>query len=170
MQTLAAMAASTFCTGTRPDIPTRQKPCSDEGERQQAGAEQGHSTRSQGQEAIGNEISIAHDTPSDLNARPNCLRLSERATSIESDKRDPPRSNPRADPLKRMCEENSGADQSHHCCHRLEHRKRPLRPSHAQKTVAALHSQKDSGWAKYNGLRPRILCNRCSKRSHQNAV
>ena len=73
-----------FCTGARPDIPTRQKPCSDEGERQQAGAEQGHSTRSQGQEAIGNQISIAHDTPSDLNARPNCLRLSERATSIEA--------------------------------------------------------------------------------------
>jgi hypothetical protein len=42
------------------------KPGSDEGESQQAGAEQGHPTGSQGKEAVGNEISISHDTPSDL--------------------------------------------------------------------------------------------------------
>jgi hypothetical protein len=45
-----------------------------------------------------------------------------------------------------MGEEDSGAEQSHHRSHCLEHCKPSLaRPSHAQKTVAALHSQKDSG-------------------------
>jgi hypothetical protein len=44
---------------------------SDESESQKAGAEQGHPARSQGKEAVGNEISISHDTPSDSNARPN---------------------------------------------------------------------------------------------------
>jgi hypothetical protein len=38
---------------------------SDESESQQAGAEQGHPARSQGKEAVRNEISISHDTPSD---------------------------------------------------------------------------------------------------------
>ena len=44
---------------------------SDESESQKAGAEQGHPTGSQGKEAVGNKISISHDTPSDSNARPN---------------------------------------------------------------------------------------------------
>jgi hypothetical protein len=44
---------------------------SDEGESQKAGAEQGDPTGSQGKEAVGNEISISHDTPSDSDARPN---------------------------------------------------------------------------------------------------
>jgi hypothetical protein len=39
---------------------------SDEGESQKAGAEQGDATCSQGKEAVGNEISISHDTPSEL--------------------------------------------------------------------------------------------------------
>lgn len=39
---------------------------SDEGESQKAGAEQGHPARSQGKKAVGNEISISHDTPSGL--------------------------------------------------------------------------------------------------------
>ena len=39
---------------------------SDEGESQKAGAEQGHPTGRQGKEAVGNEISISHDTPSEL--------------------------------------------------------------------------------------------------------
>jgi hypothetical protein len=39
---------------------------SDEGESQKAGAEQGDPTGSQGKEAVGNEISISHDTPSNL--------------------------------------------------------------------------------------------------------
>jgi hypothetical protein len=39
---------------------------SDEGKRQKAGAEQGNPTGSQGKEAVGNEISISHDTPSEL--------------------------------------------------------------------------------------------------------
>jgi hypothetical protein len=43
-----------------------REPDSDEGESQQAGAEQGHPACSQGKEAVGNEISISHDTPSDL--------------------------------------------------------------------------------------------------------
>ena len=38
----------------------------DEGESQKAGAEQGDPTGSQGKEAVGNKISISHDTPSDL--------------------------------------------------------------------------------------------------------
>src|SRR5262249_32481432 len=37
---------------------------SDERESQEAGAEQGDPTSSQGKEPIGNEISISHDTPS----------------------------------------------------------------------------------------------------------
>ena len=44
---------------------------SDEGESQKAGTEQGDPTGSQGKEAVGNEISISHDTPSDSDAVPN---------------------------------------------------------------------------------------------------
>jgi hypothetical protein len=44
---------------------------SDEGESQKAGAEQGDPTCSQGKEAVGNKISISHDTSSDFDARPN---------------------------------------------------------------------------------------------------
>ena len=43
----------------------------DEGESQKAGAKQGDPTCSQGKEAIGNKISISHDTFSDSDARPN---------------------------------------------------------------------------------------------------
>jgi hypothetical protein len=49
----------------------RRPVSSDEGESQKAGAEQGDPTRSQGKEAVRNEISISHDTPSDSNAVPN---------------------------------------------------------------------------------------------------
>src|ERR1700757_1780955 len=48
--------------------------CSDdEGEGQQARAEKSKSRRGQGEVAIGNEVVISHDTPSDLNARRNLL-------------------------------------------------------------------------------------------------
>jgi hypothetical protein len=50
---------------------------SDESESQQAGAEQGDATCGQGKKAVGNEISISHDTTSDSDARPNLLKLSE---------------------------------------------------------------------------------------------
>jgi hypothetical protein len=51
----------------------------DEGEGQQARAEKSKSRRGQGEVAIGNEVVISHDTPSDLNARRNLLKLSKRA-------------------------------------------------------------------------------------------
>lgn len=57
---------------------------SDESESQQAGAEQGDATCSQGKKAVGNEISVSHDTTSDSDARPNLLKFSERATSNEA--------------------------------------------------------------------------------------
>ena len=44
---------------------------SDESKSQKAGTEQGDPTGSQGKEAVGNEISISHDTPSDSDAGPN---------------------------------------------------------------------------------------------------
>ena len=57
---------------------------SNEGESQKAGAKKGKSRRGQGKKAIGNEVLISHHTPSDLDARWNVLKLSERAFSKEA--------------------------------------------------------------------------------------
>jgi hypothetical protein len=70
---------------------------------------------------------ISHHTPSDLDARWNLLKLSERPFRKKRSTL-PPRSNPRTDSVKRMGQENSGADQTHYCRHCLNHCQRPLRP------------------------------------------
>ena len=57
---------------------------SNEGESQKAGAKKGKSRRGQGKKAIGNEVLISHHTPSDLDARWNLLKLSERAFSKQA--------------------------------------------------------------------------------------
>ena len=100
---------------------------SNEGESQKAGAKKGKSRRGQGKKAIGNEVLISHHTPSDLDARWNLLKLSERPFRKKRSTL-PPRSNPRTDSVKRMGQENSGADQTHYCRHCLNHCQRPLRP------------------------------------------
>src|SRR5262249_2465087 len=61
-----------------------------------------------------------------------------------------------------MRQENRGADQTHYCCHGLDHFKRPFRPCE-QKRTPTLHSQKNSGSRTHNRPRPRILRNRCVK-------
>jgi hypothetical protein len=142
--------------------------CSDEGESQKAGAEQGDPTGRQGKEAVGNEISISHDTPSDSHARPNLLKLSERATLNEAITPHP-RSGPRANTLERMGEKDSGTEQTHHRSHCLEHCSQSFAPrAHVQKTVAGLHSQKHFRTRPHNAGRPRILGNRCFKRGQRN--
>ena len=100
---------------------------SNEGESQKAGAKKGKSRRGQGKKAIGNEVLISHHTPSDLDARWNLLKLSERPFRKKRSTL-PPKSNPRTDSVKRMGQENSGADQTHYCRHCLNHCQRPLRP------------------------------------------
>jgi hypothetical protein len=50
-----------------------------EGEGQKTGAEQHEAGCGQGQEAVGNKVMMAHVTSSFSDARPNCLKLSERA-------------------------------------------------------------------------------------------
>ena len=50
-----------------------------EGEGQEARAEQHKSGCSQGQETVGDKVMMAHVTPSLSDARPNELKLSERA-------------------------------------------------------------------------------------------
>jgi hypothetical protein len=99
---------------------------SDESESQKAGAEQGDPTGSQGQEAVGNEISISHDTPSDFRCSTELIKSFGTSHFERSDTRTPPRSRPRADNLERMGEEDSGTDQSHHRSHCLEHCKTSL--------------------------------------------
>ena len=44
---------------------------SGEGERQKAGAQQHQAGCGEGQETVGDQIVIAHDTPATLDARPN---------------------------------------------------------------------------------------------------
>jgi len=100
---------------------------SNEGESQKAGAKKGKSRRGQGKKAIGNEVLISHHTPSDLDARWNLLKLSERPFRKKRSTL-PPRSNPRTDSVKRMGQENSGADQTHYCRHCLNHCQRSFAP------------------------------------------
>jgi hypothetical protein len=66
-----ANAAGVSRTGAEARGWTGFRGSSDEGESQKAGAEQGNPTGSQGKEAVGNEISISHDTPSDSHTLPN---------------------------------------------------------------------------------------------------
>ena len=101
---------------------------SDESKSQKAGAEQGDPTGSQGQEAVGNEISISHDTPSELSCSSELIKVFGTNPFERSDYTHHPRSGPRADTLERMGEEDSCTDQSHHRSHCLEHCRLPLRP------------------------------------------
>jgi hypothetical protein len=43
-----------------------------------------------------------------------------------------------------MSQEDGCTDQAHNRCNRLDHRKRSFAPHTREKTIAALHSQKDS--------------------------
>jgi hypothetical protein len=54
------------------------------------------------------------------------------------------RSGPRAKTLKRMRQENPGAEQTQKCGNRLEHRDKSLKASAITKRHGAAHSQKDS--------------------------
>ena len=57
----------------------RRRSVSCEGESEQARAKQRQASRSQSQEAVGDKVMIAHETPSEVDARLNRLKLSERA-------------------------------------------------------------------------------------------
>jgi hypothetical protein len=57
----------------------QRPPALREGKSQQAWAKQRQAGRSQGQKAVGDKVMIAHDVPSEVDARPNWLKLSERA-------------------------------------------------------------------------------------------
>ena len=133
---------------------------SNEGESQKAGAKKGKSRRGQGKKAIGNEVLISHHTPSDLDARWNLLKLSERASSKQ------------AIHASAQVKPVNGFRQTHGPG-RLRRRPNPSLPSLSQtlptflcaparqKTAATLHSQKDFRGANTHPDRSRILRNRC---------
>jgi hypothetical protein len=57
--------------------------CLAKGECEQARAEQHEARRRQCKETAGNEVLIAHGTPTTLDARPNLLKISESASQKE---------------------------------------------------------------------------------------
>ena len=71
-------------------------------------------------------------------------------------------SSPRQNAFKRVRDEDTGTDQTHHRCDHFEHRKHPLRPARSKRR-ASPHSQKDFVEASYNRPRLGILRNICAK-------
>jgi hypothetical protein len=83
---------------------------------------------------------ITHDTPATLDARPNSLKISKSAF-LKEVLGASLRSSPRAKALKCMGKKNASANQAQKRCNRLNHRKRPLRPSRERTTYYRAQSK-----------------------------
>ena len=74
---------SILASRNSPDVEARwasfRKALGRKSESEQAGAKQHETGCGQGKEALGDKVMVAHVTPSRPNARPNLLKLSERA-------------------------------------------------------------------------------------------
>jgi hypothetical protein len=135
----------------------------DEGKSQEAGAEQHETGCSEGQEAVGNEVMMAHYDILLFRRSSELIKtfgtgLTERG---DAELRSRPGSGPRQHSFKRVGNENPGANQSHHCCDHFEHRKHPLRPARSKRR-ASPHSQKDFGLTPHNRRQLRIFRNSCA--------
>ena len=123
--------------------------------RQQARAEQHEAGRRQGKKSVGDNVVVAHETPTTPDVRPNLLKLSESRVEIvrpyirsPGGPPEPPDvydSGPVTIAFKCMSQENACAHQAHHRCNRLDHRTSPYAPLHAQNDSTLAQSKRFTG-------------------------
>ena len=131
----------------------RGRNASGESEGQEAGAQQHEACRGQRQESAGNCILVAHDSPATSQCWAELIKsFGTGFLNVQSQSLAGKTSSAGTIAIEGVREENSRADQTHHCCHCLDHAILPSHPADDQ-TTAALHSQKDSKGTKEFGRR-----------------
>ena len=118
---------------------------------QQTRAQEQEAGRRQGKKSVGDNVVVAHDTPTTPDSLPNSLKLSESLTepSVGSQRSPEPPSVQTSSPItiafKCMSQENACAHQAHHRCNRLNHRTNPYAPLHAQNDSTVAQSKRFTG-------------------------
>lgn len=137
--------------------------CLSEQNRQQARAQEHEAGCRQNKKSVGDNVVVAHDTPTTSDARPNLLKSSEfpdrnyRAVSLSKVSLpespgglpEPPavqNSSSGTIAFKCMGKKNACAHQAHQCCNCLDHRTNPLRPCHPQNDCNVAQSKRFTGW------------------------
>jgi hypothetical protein len=137
--------------------------CLSEQNRQQARAQEHEAGRRQNKKSVGDNVVVAHDTPTTSDARPNLLKSSEfpdrnyRAVSLSKVSlpespgglpKPPAVQNSSSGTIAFKCmgKKNACAHQAHQCCNCLDHRTNPLRPCHPQNDCSVAQSKRFTGW------------------------
>ena len=124
---------------------------------QQARAQEHDAGRGQGKKSVGDNVVVAHDTPTTQNARPNSLKLSKflagtakllSQSDARANTRTPAVQNSSSGTIAFKCmgKKNACAHQAHQCCNSLDHRTNPLRPCHPQNDCSVAQSKRFTGW------------------------
>lgn len=100
----------------------RGRNASGESEGQEAGAQQHEACRGQRQESAGNCILVAHDSPATSRCWAELIKsFGTGFLNVQSQSLAGKTSSAGTIAIEGVREENSRADQTHHCCHCLDH-------------------------------------------------